>query len=74
MLVIAFIAVFIVGMVVGCICYTLYSMHISNMSLEEMEYVGNMLLKAGNNRESRIELSIDNDDTYYYDEYILKKK
>ena len=74
MLVIAFIVVFIVGAIAGIVGEVLYAKHIMNMTFDEMGRCGDMLIKAGNNRESMIELTIDNDDDFDYDSFRLEKR
>ena len=74
MLVIAFIVVFIVGAIVGIIGEVLFAMLISNMTLDEMSQCGSMMIRAGNNRESMIELTIDNDDDFDYEPIRLEKR
>ena len=74
MLVIAFIAVFIVGAIAGIVGFALLGKHITNMTFDEMGRCGDMLIKAGNNRESMIELTIDNDDDFDYESIRLEKR
>lgn len=74
MLVIAFIAVFIVGAIAGIAGEVLFAKHIMNMTLDEMSQCGNMLIAAGNNRESVIELTIDNDGGFDYESIRLEKR
>lgn len=74
MLVIAFIAVFIVGAIAGVVVYTMWALHVANLTVEEASQCGNMLIQAGNNRESMIELTIDNGYRYHYDSIILEER
>ena len=46
MLVIAFIVVFIVGAITGVVAYTIWSLHIANLTVEEASQCGNMLILA----------------------------
>ena len=74
MLVIAFIAVFIVGAIVGVVVYTMWALHVANLTVEEASQCGNMLIQAGNNRESMIEVTIDTDGGYDYDSIRLEER
>lgn len=74
MLVIAFIAVFIVGAIAGVVVYTMWALHVANLTVEEASQCGTMLIQAGNNRESMIELTIDNGYRYHYDSIILEER
>ena len=74
MLFIAFIAVFIVGAIVGIVAYTFLSLHVLNMTVDEASQCGSMLIRAGNNRESMIAVTIDNADEYDYDSIKLEKR
>ena len=74
MLVVAFIAVFIVGAIVGIVAYTFWGLHALNMTADEASRCGSMLIRAGNNRESMIAVTIDNDVEYDYDSIRLEKK
>ena len=74
MLVVAFIAVFIVGAIVGIVVYTFWGLHVLNMTFDEAGQCGSMLIRAGNNRESMIAVTIDNDVEYDYDSIRLEKR
>ena len=74
MLVVAFIAVFIVGAIVGIVAYTFLGLHVLNMTVDEAGRCGSMLIRAGNNRESMITVTIDNADEYDYDSIKLEKR
>ena len=74
MLVVAFIAVFIVGAIVGIVAYTFCGLHVLNMTVDEASRRGSMLIRAGNNRESMIAVTIDNDVEYDYDSIRLEKR
>ena len=74
MLVVAFIAVFIVGAIVGIVVYTFCGLHVLNMTVDEASQCGSMLIRAGNNRESMIAVTIDNDVEYDYDSIRLEKR
>ena len=74
MLVVAFIAVFIVGAIVGIVAYTFWGLHALNMTADEASRCGCMLIRAGNNRESMIAVTIDNDVEYDYDSIRLEKR
>ena len=74
MLVVAFIAVFIVGAIVGIVACAFWSLHVLNMTADEASRCGNMLIRAGNNRESMIAVTIDNDVEYDYDSIRLEKR
>ena len=74
MLFIAFIAVFIVGAIVGIVAYTFWGLHALNMTADEASRCGSMLIRAGSNRESMIAVTIDNDVEYDYDSIRLEKR
>ena len=74
MLVIAFIVVFIVGAITGVVVYTMWALHIANLTVEEASQCGNMLILAGNNRESMIEATIDTGEGYDYDSIRLEER
>lgn len=74
MLVIAFIVVFIVGAITGVVAYTIWGLHIANLTVEEASQCGNMLILAGNNRESMIEATIDTGEGYDYDSIRLEER
>ena len=74
MLVIAFIVVFIVGAIAGVVAYTIWGLHVANLTVEEANQCGNMFILAGNNRESMIEVTIDTDGGYDYDSIRLKER
>lgn len=74
MLVIAFIVVFIVGAITGVVAYTIWGLHIANLTFEEASQCGNMLNLAGNNRESMIEVTIDTGEGYDYDSIRLEER
>ncbi len=74
MLFIAFIVVFIVGAIIGGVAYTFYGLHVLNMTADEASRCGSMLIRAGNNRESMITVTIDNADEYDYDSIKLEKR
>ena len=74
MLVVTFIAVFIVGAIIGVVAYTFCGLHVLNMTVDEASRCGSMLIRAGNNRESMIAVTIDNADEYDYDSIKLEKR
>lgn len=74
MLVIAFIVVFIVGAITGVVACTIWGLHIANLTTEEASQCGNMLILAGNNRESMIEVTIDTGEGYDYDSIRLEER
>lgn len=74
MLVVAFIAVFIVGAIVGIVAYTFWGLHALNMTADEASLCGSMLIRAGNNRESMVAVTIDNGVEYDYDSIRLEKR
>ena len=74
MLVIAFIVVFIVGAIAGVVVYTIWGLHVANLTVEEASQCGNMLLRAGNSRESMVEVTIDTGEGYDYDSIRLEER
>lgn len=73
MLVFAFIVVFVVGALVGIFGITMLSKHFLNMTFDEMSRCGGMLITAGNNRESIVELTINDDEGYNHDMIVLSE-
>ena len=59
---------FIVGIVLGAIGMLIglfiFAMKVTNMNLDELDQCGNLIIEAGNNRESMLELTYD--DNFYY--------
>lgn len=59
---------FIVGIVLGAIGMLIglfiFAMKVTNMNLDELNQCGNLIIEAGNNRESMLELTYD--DNFYY--------
>ena len=74
MLAIAFIVVFIVGAIAGVVAYTIWGLHVANLTVEEASQCGHMLIQAGNNRESMIEVTIDTGEGYDYDSIRLEER
>ena len=54
MLVIGLIVGFVLGMVAGTVGVVLFSKKVTNMTFDEMSDCGQLLMDAGNNRESTI--------------------
>lgn len=73
MLVFAFIVVFVVGAIIGIFGWTMFGKHLLNMTFDEMSRCGSMLINAGNNRESIIELTINDDEGYNHDMIVLSE-
>ena len=64
MTVITFIVGFVIGAIGALIGAAAYAMKVANMSPDELEQVTNLIIEAGNNRESMLELTYD--DNFYY--------
>ena len=63
MLVIAIIVSFIAGVWVGWTGIKLYAVHVSGLSMDEIEEAGDMLYKASTNRTSTLTLCTENGDS-----------
>ena len=69
---------FIVGNVLGAIgmligLYIL-ALKVTNMNLDELDQCGNLLIEAGNNRESMLELTYDDDFGYGYNSVTFEER
>ena len=74
MLVIAFIVVFILGAIAGIGGMIILASKWGNMNFDEICEVGGLMIEAGNNRESRIELTYDGDFGYGYNSVTLESR
>ena len=64
MAVFTFIVGFIIGAISALIGAVVYTMRVANINLDELEQCSNLIIEAGNHRESMLELTYD--DNFFY--------
>ena len=74
MTVIAFIVGIVLGAIGMLIGLVIFAMKVTNMNLDELDQCGNLIIEAGNNRESMLELTYDYNFGYGYNSVTFEER
>ena len=74
MTVIAFIVEIVLGAIGMFIGLVIFAMKVANMNLDKLDQCGNLIIEAGNNRASMLELTYDDDFGYGYNSVTFEER